>query len=157
MMRCEQPSVYPKANTRNLEFPFMPPRPRPMRCLTVRQPHAWGLISGEKRVENRSRQVHFRGPLAIHAGLGRADLAPANRRLYPGLPPDEELAFGMVIGVVEVVDCVPIAEAAGLPYAEGPWCWIIGDPRPVEPFPWRGSLGIFEVPEHLLVPLALRS
>lgn len=122
-----------------------------MRCLTVRQPHAWGLISGSKRIENRSRRTRYRGPLAIHAAASRADLTEAVRAQYPGCPGDDDLVFGHVIGIVDLVDCVPVADVAGEPYAEGPWCWLVADPRPIVPVRWRGQLAVFEVPDELLV------
>lgn len=36
--------------------------------LTIRQPWAWSIVHGRKRVENRSWQMNYRGPLLIHAG-----------------------------------------------------------------------------------------
>lgn len=45
-----------------------------MRVLTVRQPWAWAIIHGGKDVENRVRSLGpYRGPVAIHAGLGWDD------------------------------------------------------------------------------------
>jgi len=46
-----------------------------MRILTVRQPWAWAIIHGGKDVENRVRNLagDYRGPIAIHAGLGYDD------------------------------------------------------------------------------------
>lgn len=39
-----------------------------LRALTIRQPYAWAIAHGRKTVENRSRPISYRGPLAIHAG-----------------------------------------------------------------------------------------
>jgi hypothetical protein len=47
---------------------------------------------------------------------------------------------------------VPLAEVAGEPFAGGPWCILTRDPRPIEPVPWKGRLGLFEVPEDLIRP-----
>lgn len=46
-----------------------------MRVITVRQPWAWAIIHGGKDVENRTRNIAgaYRGPVAIHVGLGLAD------------------------------------------------------------------------------------
>lgn len=41
-----------------------------LRALTVQQPYAWAIAYGGKTVENRTRPLAYRGPLAIHAGLG---------------------------------------------------------------------------------------
>jgi len=39
----------------------------PFRCLTVRQPWAWAIASGEKDIENRSCKTDYRGPIIIQA------------------------------------------------------------------------------------------
>lgn len=39
-----------------------------MKALTVCQPWAWAIIRGGKRIENRTQNWTYRGPLAIHAG-----------------------------------------------------------------------------------------
>jgi len=42
-----------------------------VRVLTVKQPWAWAIVHGGKDVENRVRSLGpYRGPVAIHAGLG---------------------------------------------------------------------------------------
>jgi len=41
-----------------------------MKALTISQPYASLIASGEKWVENRSWPTGYRGPLAIHAGKG---------------------------------------------------------------------------------------
>ncbi|MDF9718072.1 ASCH domain-containing protein [Nocardioides sp. ChNu-153] len=51
-----------------------------MKALTVRQPFAGAIASGEKTIENRTTRWSHRGPLAIHAGSR----------------PDAEWAFDMV-------------------------------------------------------------
>jgi hypothetical protein len=42
---------------------------------------------------------------------------------------------------------VPVAATAGMPFAEGPWCWLLEDVRPVEPFPYRGRKRLWDVPD----------
>lgn len=39
-----------------------------MKCISVRQPFAWAILKGKKRVENRSRLTNHRGPVLLHAG-----------------------------------------------------------------------------------------
>lgn len=45
-----------------------------LRAITVKNPWAWAITHGGKTVENRPRGVSYRGPLAIHAGLGWSTL-----------------------------------------------------------------------------------
>jgi len=117
-----------------------------MKTLTVQQPWAWAIIHGPKRIENRSRATRHRGPLLIHAGKSRARLGS----LGAVEPPPGNLAFGALIGIVDLVDCVPVADVADQPFAEGPWCWILANPRPVIPAPLRGQLGLFDTPVVIL-------
>ena len=49
-----------------------PPGDRVPKCLTVQQPWAWCIVHGPKRIENRSWQSHYRGPLLIHAGQSQS-------------------------------------------------------------------------------------
>jgi hypothetical protein len=109
-------------------------------ALTVCQPWGWAIIHGPKRWENRVWQTAYRGPLVIHAGIslawmdqGAAFLAGQNLAL-----PDR-LTFGAALGLVDLVDCVPVAETAGDPFASGPWCWRLENPRPLRrPLPMSG-------------------
>lgn len=119
-----------------------------MRCLTVRNPWAWAIIHAGKSVENRQRRTAHRGPLLIHAGL---KVEPLD--VYPSgliVPADARTGPGTIIGVVAVVDCVPLAEMNGNPWASGPWCWILANPRPLTPIPWVGMPGLFDVPDELV-------
>jgi hypothetical protein len=123
-----------------------------MKALSVRQPWAWAIVHGIKTVENRSRPTRHRGPLVIHASRSRRSLAGDYSDLLPGLPPVEELAFGALVGVVEVVDCVPVTEVEGDPFAVGPWCWLLRQARGIRPVPFKGQVALFDVPENLVVP-----
>jgi hypothetical protein len=99
-----------------------------LRALTVRSPWAWAITCAQKSVENRSRNMTHRGPLAIHAGA-RSRWDPAGEWSYlvrpawevhvrtipgwPGLPAaDIELSrkttlmpFGAIIALVDVTGC----------------------------------------------------
>jgi ASCH domain len=124
-----------------------------MRCLSVRQPWAWAIASGRKRIENRSWSTTHRGDLVIHAGksLVEFDSGIDFAALMPGLPPRRALTFGAIVGVVKVVACVPYAEVEGRPFAEpGGYCWILEHPRIIDPILWPGQLGLFEVPDRII-------
>jgi hypothetical protein len=124
-----------------------------MKTLTVAQPWAFALIHAGKTIENRPWRTHHRGKLAIHAGKSRAFL----RDTYPDgspAPAPQDLAFGVLIGVVDLVDCVPSSDPSvqGNPWADGSgWCWILENPRAVEPIKWRGQQRLFNVPDQRIV------
>lgn len=145
-----------------------------MKCLTICQPYAWAMTApgGLKRIENRPKPISYRGPLLIHAGRSTdwiwkvydddEDLAHpehpnlkkrAIRALLPGLPPWHSLVFGAIVGRVEVLDCVPVEDVAvkGKPFAWGPHCIVTDKPEVfAKPIPWRGMLGLFEVPDEVV-------
>lgn len=90
-----------------------------MRALTVRQPWAWAIVHGTKRVENRTQRWAYRGPLAIHAGLAwdedgaDSDLVAADYLTETGghldqyghVPDyDPRLVRGAITGLVDLVD-----------------------------------------------------
>jgi hypothetical protein len=123
-----------------------------MKALSVCQPWAWAIVHGLKTIENRSRPTSHRGPLAIHASRSRRYLGEDFADLLPCLPPAEQLDFGALVGVVEVVGCVPLAEVEGNPFAVGPWCWLLARARRIRPVPFKGQVGLFLVPDRLVVP-----
>jgi hypothetical protein len=65
------------------------------RALTVRQPFAWRIVHGTKRVENRTRPIQTRGLILIHAGAQPHDL-------FRGKPMDH-LRFSAIVGAVHIV------------------------------------------------------
>ena len=126
-----------------------------MKALTVCQPWAHAIVFGSKRIENRTWPTSYRGTLLIHAGKSCKFLG---ERTFPDgtpVPPKGQLAFGVLLGIVELVDCVPFQEAQSDPWAEGPWCWLLTNPRPVVPLAWRGACGLFEVPDDSVKLLQL--
>ncbi len=121
-----------------------------MKALTVCNPWAWAIMFGPKRIENRTWVTRHRGPLLIHAGLSRQWLG-SEGDLLPGLPPLDQLVYGAILGTVDVVDCRPLAECSSNdPFASGPWCWVLENPRAfAHPIACRGSLNIWKVPAAL--------
>lgn len=123
-----------------------------MKALTISQPYASLIASGEKWVENRRWPTKYRGPLAIHAGKGTQYLTAKELR-ESGMP------FGALIAVAYLVDCVTIehiragyllegkrtvGEAAAHVHTEGPWCWILENVEPIVAHPCRGSQGLWD-------------
>lgn len=149
-----------------------------MRVLTVRQPWAWAIIHGGKDVENRSRNIagSYRGPVAIHAGLGfeKGTQASEAHRAAHGTETPTELTFGAVIGVVDLVDVHSATVLGGCgwmdnhcrdhgtcrhhcsPWAMGPapkggWYQhlVFAEPQPLKPIPAKGRLGLWKPDDDL--------
>ena len=68
----------------------------------------------------------------------------------PGRPADDDLIFGAVVGIVDLVDIRSAQDCPPDPFVEGPLCWVLENPRLVEPIPMPGRLMLFEVADHLI-------
>jgi hypothetical protein len=104
-----------------------------MKTLTIQQPWAQLVRDGRKKTEFRSWRCHFRGPLAIHAGLA-VDRDESKR---VGYDPDK-LPRGQVIAVVEMYDCKKLRDGFG---------WQLRNVRKIKPIRARGRLGLWELPK----------
>lgn len=139
-------------------------------ALSVRQPHAWLIVQqavypSPKTIENREWRTSYRGPLLIHAGkevdphfFQKHDVyfPDAWRRLHPGLEAimpgtrDAYPTFG-IVGICELVDVVEQSYLTeGTPWFGGPYGFVLRDARPLPFVAYKGTLGLFSVPESLL-------
>lgn len=145
-----------------------------MNALTVRQPYATLIMIGAKPFEFRSWRLNYRGPLAIHAA---AALDPYHAEQWKqsshvlskaGYAHIRDLPLGAVLGVANLVDCVPCSEldqrgdstlrlgkrSAGTrhcgDYDPTDNALVLENPRllPV-PFHASGKLGIWRLPPEI--------
>lgn len=127
-----------------------------IKAITISQPFASLIASGEKWIENRTWPIKYRGELAIHAGVGTQYLNKNELARYP---------TGCVIAIAKLVACVSIGDvesAVGkkrkfvVPgtnrfwselqrhvHTEGPWCWVLEDIQTIDPVPCRGAQGLW--------------
>lgn len=132
-----------------------------MKVITLYQPYAQAIFLGLKEYETRPRQTHIRGRIAIHAGLRDPEtlswlperkLQAVNEMLARrGALSAAELPRGVILGTVELVDCVPtewvsgsISETERLfgDYSAGRWAWKLQDPVLFSsPIPAAGKQG----------------
>ncbi len=121
-----------------------------VKAITISQPFASMIASGEKWIENRSLPTNYRGMLAIHAGKGTQYMT--RREMIDG-----HIPCGQVIATCFLVECVRLSQiieknrdmklrheligdsarawwmAAEHQHAEGPWCWILDGVARLEP------------------------
>ena len=133
-----------------------------MKALSIRQPWAELVMRGEKTLDVRTWQVAYRGPLAIHASSARR---PARIREL-GLDPDA-LAYGAILGWVDLVEIIPLDEAtynalrsehrSDKPFPGGVlYGWRFANPRRLsQPVPTRGRMSLFHVDDALFAEDAL--
>lgn len=123
-----------------------------MKALTICQPYAHLILTGEKPVENRTWRSDYHGPLLIHAGKSRAWLSEGDEDRYP-------LVFGAIVGRVLMRGSrrperfrAEHPEFASSHHVNGPWCFVLHEPERFEtPIPWRGQQGFFDVPDSAVV------
>ena len=103
-----------------------------MKAISVKQPWANLIASGEKTVETRTWTTAYRGELLI--------VSSKTPRIEPA---------GQALAIAELVDCRPMTkadEASALcdvyPKAQA---WVLRRIRRIPPFPVKGQLGIDEV------------
>lgn len=127
-----------------------------MKALTICQPYAHLIITGQKRVENRGWKTNHRGDLIIHAGKSRewlgydtdADLLRTH---------GEQIPFGAAVGIVKLIDCLHIDMILNGTYdglypwlrehehTHGEWCWVLSEEiiRFDVPVPCSGKQGLW--------------
>ena len=130
------------------------------KALSVRQPWAWAILHGGKNVENRSWPTRHRGRIWIHAPAQEEadDVEGAVRLTAEASSGSVERAAGhyrehrhrgAIVGSVDLVDCLlheelpdnhPLLESR---WVRGRWLWVLEAPRPREPWPIRGRLGLW--------------
>lgn len=118
---------------------------RMLKAISIRQPWAWLVVSGQKDIENRSWRTHYRGPLLVHSGMSHPDL---NEGFCEELEEEHGLRKlpkvfygGGIIGVVNVVDCVRRSKSPW--FSPGDWGWVLADARTLPFRECKGKVGLF--------------
>ena len=133
-------------------------------ALSIRQPWAFSIVHGPKRIENRTWSTRFRGHFAIHAArsvtqdeiIGWQDMVWGERIAWPGLAGRSFRAAdfdrGGIIGtarldrVLTARDDIPADQR---PWFFGPFGFVLADVRPLPFMPCPGRLGFFRVPGNM--------
>ena len=111
-----------------------------------------GKYSRYKDIENRPWEPYkgiIGSRVLIHAGK-KLDKTEHERAFnlvrdhFPGhiKPPEYYMSFGAIIGSVEIIDCVTESDS---PWFTGPFGWVLANPVPCDPVPYKGQLGLFNV------------
>ena len=130
-----------------------------MFAITVRQPYAWAIIEAGKDIENRDWPTNIRGPVAIHAAKGMtateydsegnfiAGIIFSKLSTIDRIPKSDDLVKGAIIGVVDIVDCLPDSAS---PWFVGNYGFVLKNPRKLEvPIPCNGKLSFWTVPQEI--------
>ena len=109
-----------------------------MKAISIKQPWANMIASGKKTIETRTWPTKYRGDLLI--------VSSRVPRIAPA---------GFALAVVRLVDCRPMTpadeRAACCGIYPGAWAWVFEGVWRVEQFTFCGRLGIYDVPDKLIV------
>lgn len=126
-----------------------------VKALSFRQPWAALILEGRKTLDLRTWSTHYRGPLAIYASL---EVEKEACRVH-GVD-IAQLTTGALIGIIDLVDVIPLGEAAynarqaehlgGRRFRPGLYGWELTNPRPLDPPQVvKGRLNLFDVEVQL--------
>lgn len=143
-----------------------------MKALSGRQPWWWAIMHAGKRIENRSWNTRYRGPILLHAAKGctnyelEVDLCwMLERKLiryeqWPGL---DRVERGGIVGRARIVDVIPKMwpphdgfQTARRHGADPRWWmqdqygFVLADVEALPFRAWPGALGLFDVPASAL-------
>jgi hypothetical protein len=141
-----------------------------MKALTIRQPWCHLIVNEGKRIENRTWQPSYRGPILLHAAKTMRDdeydaamwwcrnnlsngLAIATR-----LPEPDDLPRGGFVGqaTLAFITKSPKDQALCNPWEiPGGYAWKLTDVRPLPFVECKGALQLWDVPERILRELGL--
>jgi hypothetical protein len=106
-----------------------------MRALSLRQPWADLVILGQKTIEVRSRRTKIRERVYIYAARNRIE-ADEEHRIAARFGIDvDNLARGVLVGTVEIVDCLPLKKVHGeracfkIDKSDGFHAWLLERPE----------------------------
>jgi hypothetical protein len=88
------------------EWKAAPAAHEKLRALSIRQPWAEQVMRGDKLCDIRSRPTNFRGRIYIYASLGRFSKEEEREEEEEAGFPIDDLPRGLIIGSVELYDCV---------------------------------------------------
>ncbi|EFH82739.1 DUF488 family protein [Ktedonobacter racemifer] len=131
-----------------------------IKCLSIIQPWTWLLAHGYKDVENRNWRTNYRGPVLLHASKkidgdwfyphphpkkGELYTDDAERFGLKGIMPGHKSLYtiGAIVGIADLVDVVEQSESD---WFRGPYGFVFANARPLEPIPYKGDQGLFNVP-----------
>ncbi|MFE0489156.1 hypothetical protein [Streptomyces sp. C1-2] len=124
-----------------------------IRGISVQQPHAACILSGDKGIENRPRPWSWRGWMLLHAGQ-RIDRPALRVPLIARTIRGRDLTTGAVLGIARLVDCHQDPEHSEpcTPWAQtGTWHLVLQDVQELPlPVPAAGQLGPWKPTPGLL-------
>jgi hypothetical protein len=103
-----------------------------MKALSIKQPWANMIATGQKTIETRLWPTDYRGPLLV--------VSSKTPNIHPA---------GFALAIAELVDCRPMMagdeKAACCEQYPGAYSWVLRGVRKIPIFPVRGKIGLYNV------------
>lgn len=126
-----------------------------MKVLSIKEPYATLIASGNKLIETRSWKTNYRGELFIHASGTKLAKEYLTNQYVLNTIKDLDMNFGNIICKVNLVDCIymdqkfidyikqnPNEYYLGL-YELGRYAWIFEGVELIAPIKAKGKLNIW--------------
>jgi hypothetical protein len=143
-----------------------------LKALSVKQPFAYLIATGQKTIETRTWKTNYRGDVLICSGktphtgtllyFERNTIISTSAMRYAYQHKTHELMqMGKALCIARLVGCRKMNDnvsdrvAAWCEYQPDTYAWVFEDVRPVDPFPIKGQLGLWDVTERQQVILGL--
>lgn len=116
-----------------------------MKAATVQAPIAWAIFNANLTKIRRFQCVEPGTTVAIQVAkfMTKTDCEKLFKKLGLKPQPHNQLFFGQVIGVVEVMQCEQHQTTVS-------WDWELTNPRPIARFHHSGQPCIFDLPDDLI-------
>lgn len=128
-----------------------------MKVLTIKQPWAWLIAEGIKKVENRTWKTNYRGILAIHAGKSNSDLSSDliqridSILIGTGIAlPSTNVLKSEQGCIIAIANLIAITTNQNDKWAiPGQFHWKLESAKRISPMPAQGKLGLWDYPVSL--------
>lgn len=128
-----------------------------MYALTIHNPWAELFRTRRKWVENRTRPLTYRGPMALHASKKRLHASDVPQ--FPNAVFSAIVATAILVATIRIQALTKWAADGDRfsslvldhEYTEGPFCWVFRDVRPLDqPIICRGYQGLWMAPKSVI-------
>lgn len=121
-----------------------------IRILSIRQPWAWLITSGHKKIENRTWSTRYRGLMLVHAGR-RWDDEPIEKIEHRfGIAVPRDLPCRGIVGIAGLCDVITRSND---PYFRGPYGFVLIGACHLPYVPMPGALGLRPAPAALIASI----
>jgi hypothetical protein len=133
------------------------------KVITLKNPHAYLCCLGFKQFETRGFKTEHRGPLYIHSSMNMDWFNLCFEEPFKScIREPHHMKHGRIIGMVHLVDCIPVEEVKGTleasgrigarelafgDYSPGRYAWALTHPVLFKfPRQVRGALSLWDYP-----------